>query len=263
VLPLSVAIVCRNNEATIERTLESVRGLAAEVVAVDSGSTDGTIPLLERHGARVIRSQWRGFVATKQMALSECRQLWILSLDSDESLTPELRRSIEETLGGGGQGPRADGYRVNRKVYYRGRPLNHVWQPEHRLRLVRQGRARWTGLDPHDKLELVSACGGSSVVPPLLAGDLRHDSVPTFSEFMAKQAGHARVMAESLAAAGERGSVLRMIVSPPGAFLKQVVLKRAWRDGWPGWLAAASVAGATLMKHMALIERTRGDAGRP
>ena len=93
-MPLSVAIVCRNNDATIGRTLESVAGLAAEVVAVDSGSTDGTIPLLERHGARVIRSDWKGHVATKQMALEACVQEWVLCIDSDESLQPDLKRAV-------------------------------------------------------------------------------------------------------------------------------------------------------------------------
>src|SRR5258705_12320300 len=97
-LPLSIAIVCRNNEGTIGRTLESVAGLGAETVAVDSGSTDGTIGLLERHGARVRRSEWKGHVATKQMALDACAQPWVLALDSDESLTAELRASVDASL---------------------------------------------------------------------------------------------------------------------------------------------------------------------
>jgi hypothetical protein len=248
--PLSVAIVCKDNESTIGRTLESVAGLAAEIVAVDSGSSDGTIPLLERAGARVIRTEWRGYVATKQMALDACGQEWILALDTDESVQPELAASIRAALDGAAS---ADGYLVNRKVFYRDRPLNFVWQPEHRLRLVRRGRARWTGLDPHDRLELTA--GGAS---PLLRGDLRHDSISTFTQFLAKQAGHARTMAASMHREGRRGSLVRLVCSPPGAFLKQVLIKQAWRDGWPGWLAAASTAAATMMKHAALVELSRG-----
>ncbi len=264
-LPLSIAIVCKDNAPTIGRTLESVRGLAAEIVAVDSGSTDGTIAMLEGEGARVIRSEWKGHIATKQMALDACTQAWVLALDSDESLLPPLRAAIEGVLASG-DAP-CDGYLVNRKVFYRGAPLDHAWQPERRLRLVRRGRARWTGLDPHDHLELLPAGGrgerGSAPPlphprPPLLAGDLRHDSIATFAAFMAKQAVHARTMAASLAAAGERGSLLRLVTSPPGALLKQLLLKQAWRDGRPGWLAAASTAAATLMKHIALVELTSG-----
>jgi hypothetical protein len=254
VLRLSIAIICRNNEGTISRTLESVAGLAAEIVAVDSGSTDGTIGLLERHAARVIRSEWKGHIATKQMALEACAQEWVLSLDSDESLRPELRRSIQNAL----QDPRPDpalaGWWVNRKVWYRDRPLNFAWQPEWRLRLVRRGRARWTGLDPHDRLEVEPGATTAR-----LAGDLRHDSISTFPDFLAKQAAHSRTMAQSMHQGGRRGSYLSLITSPPGALLKQLVLKQAWRDGWPGWLAAGSTAAATLMKHIALIEQNRGE----
>jgi hypothetical protein len=249
-LPLSVSIVCRNNEGTIGRTLESVAGLASEIVAVDSGSTDGTIPLLERHGSRVIRSEWKGHIATKQMALDACTQPWVLCLDSDESAEAGLRVALEHALDRGDSGE-VSGFEINRKVYYRSRPLNHVWQPEFRLRLVRRGQARWTGLDPHDRLEVT----GGAV--ERLGGTIRHDSIPSFAEFLAKQAVHARTMAASMHAQGKRGSILKLLTSPPGAFLKQMVVKQAWRDGWPGWLAAGSTAAATLMKHIDLIELTR------
>jgi len=252
-MSLSVAIVCKDNQTTIGRTLESVVGLAAEIVAVDSGSTDGTIGVLERHGARVIRSEWRGHVATKQMALDACTQDWALCLDSDESLQPELRSAIDAALAR--NEPRIHGYLVNRKVFYRDRPLNFAWQPEHRLRLVRRTAARWTGLDPHDRLEFTNP--GQD--PPLLAGDLRHDSISTFADFLAKQAVHSRTMAASMQGQGQRGSVLRLLTSPAGAFLKQIVIKQAWRDGWPGWLAAASTAAAALMKHATLLELSRAN----
>lgn len=257
-LPLSVSIVCKNNEATIGRTLESVAGLASEIVAVDSGSTDGTIALLERHGARVIRSEWRGYVATKQMALEACTQEWVLALDSDESVEPDLREDIEAQVSINDD--QIYGYRMNRRVWYRGRPLRHAWQPEWRLRLVRRRHARWAGLDPHDHLVLVDVPGMQAASAAddermrALRGTLRHDSIGTFAEFLAKQASHARVMARSLHASGKRGSRASLVVSPPGAFVKQLVLKGAWRDGWPGWLAAASAAAGALMKHAILLE---------
>lgn len=252
---LSVSIVCRNNEATIGRTLDSVAGLATEIVAVDSGSTDGTMALLEGAGARVIRSAWLGHVKTKQMALDACTGEWILCLDSDESLEPDLRASVAGVIAGPGG---AAGYLVNRKVYYRGRPLNHAWQPEHRLRLVRRGAAVWRGLDPHDRLEMapITVSPSRRLTVSLLGGTLRHDSISTFAEFLAKQAVHARTMAESLRREGRRGSRVALVCSPVGAFLKQMVLKRAFLDGAPGWLAAASAAAGALMKHAVLLELT-------
>jgi glycosyltransferase involved in cell wall biosynthesis len=250
---LSVAIVCRDSAATIARTLDSVAPIATEIVALDSGSTDDTVPILESHNARVIRTDWRGFVATKQLALDACTQPWILALDSDESLEPDLAASIKRALET--NDPTVDAYRVNRKVFYAGRFLDHAWQPEHRTRLVRAGQARWGGLDPHDKLEPTDP----AKPVPLLPGTLRHDSITTFSDFLSKQARHAAVMAASMHREGARPSYLRLVTSPPGAFLKQLVLKSAWRDGWTGWLAAASTGVATAMKHINLIEISRSD----
>ncbi|MBL8762613.1 MAG: glycosyltransferase family 2 protein [Phycisphaerae bacterium] len=254
-LPLSVAIVCKNNESTIARTLESVKPLAAEIVAVDSGSTDRTIEILKSFDARVVRSPWLGFVATKQKSLEACTQPWVLALDSDESLLPTLAQSVARVLGSPSDG--VDGFWMNRKVYYDDRPLNFAWQPEWRLRLVRRERASWTGLDPHDRMELRESPGGVVPRTEKLRGDMRHDSIAGFSEFLVKQASHARTMAISMKAEGHKGSVLKLLTSPVGAFVKQAVFKQSWRDGWPGVLAAASTAAGTLMKHAILIELNR------
>lgn len=248
-LPLSVSIVCKNNQSTIGRTLESVAGLASEIVAVDSGSTDDTIAILEKHGARVIRSPWLGHVKTKQLALEACTQEWILCLDSDESIDVELRARLE--LPGTLASASHDGFSLRRKVFYRDRPLNFAWQPEWRLRLVRRGRACWGGLDPHDQLALLDT---QAVERRLDDGFVRHDSISTWGEFFTKQAQHARTMAKSMHREGARPSYFRLMTSPVGAFLKQIVLKQAWRDGWPGWLAAASTASGSLMKHAILFE---------
>lgn len=259
---LSIAIVCKDNADTIGRVLDSVSGLAREIVAVDSGSSDGTIDQLRGAGARVIESDWLGHVKTKQKALQACESEWALCLDSDEPVMPDLRASIECCVDK--NNPSVVGARVNRKVWYSpgqrggepGRFLNHAWQPEWRLRLVRRQRARWAGLDPHDKLE-VGRDPGQTVID--LPGTLRHDSFATFTEQLAKEATYARLMAQSLHASGARGSRLRVLTSPPGALLKQLIIKQAWRDGVPGFLAAGSTAASTLMKHMALLEISQSE----
>lgn len=252
-MSLSAAIVCRNSAATIGRTLESLRGLADEIVAVDSGSTDATLSLLAEHRATVIRAEWRGFGPTKQQALDACTGDWVLCIDSDEAVEPELAASIRTAIGAAPAN--VNGFLINRRMVYNGRPLRYTWQPEHRLFLVRRGYARWTGPEPHAELAL----DPGSPSPALLAGDLRHDAIGSFAEFLAKQVGYSRAMAQSLHARGERGSLLKLVTSPPGAFFKQLVLKQAWRDGWPGWLAAASTSAATLMKHILLIELSQRD----
>ena len=252
---LSVAIVCRNNADTIGPVLDSVRGLASQLVVVDSGSTDATMDLVRacRAWAEVVllETHWRGHIATKQLALSACTRRHALALDSDEPLTPELARSVRDACAR--DLPAA---RVNRVVEYRGRLLRHCWQPEWRLRLVRtdlvaDARARWAGLDPHDKLEVAP---GTPIED--LRGTLIHRSFASFEQHLSNQLKLQAVSARSLQAAGKRGSPLRLLTSPPGAFFKQLVLKSSWRDGRAGWLAAGTSAAGALMKHMILLERT-------
>jgi hypothetical protein len=141
---------------------------------------------------------------------------------------------------------------VNRKIYYRGRYLEHAWQPEWRLRLVRKDCCAWTGADPHDRIDLKPDARAARVVD--LPGTLRHDSFETFAEHLAKQVVHSRTSAASLHALGVRSSYWKLISSPAGAFLKQIIIKSAWRDGVAGWLAAGSTAAGALMKHMILLE---------
>ncbi len=248
-----MAIVCRDNADTIGRVLRSVKGLASQLVVVDSGSTDATMDLVLacRDWAEVVllETQWRGHVATKQLALRACTRRHALALDSDEPVTPELARSVRDACAR--DIPAA---RVNRVVEYRGRLLQHCWQPEWRLRLVRtdlagDGRAKWGGLDPHDKLEVASGIAVED-----LAGTLIHESFPSFERHLHNQLKLQAVAARSLRAAGTPGSVWKLVTSPPGAFLKQVVLKGAWRDGRAGWLAGGTAAAGALIKHMILLE---------
>ncbi len=270
-MKLSVAIVCKNNASTIGRVLDSVSGVLAslrskghegEIVAVDSGSTDATLDMLSRAAARVVRTEWKGHIATKQMALELCQGEWIIHLDSDESLEPECARALEAFVLDS-RGARAA--RVNRKVWYMGRFLEHVWQPEWRLRVVRgedvrAGLARWGGFDPHDKLELVGAAAGAPEVD--LAGDVRHESFVNIADHLAKQVGHSRTAARSLFDRGQRGSYRRLLISPAGAFFKQLVFRQGWRDGWRGWAASASAGVGAAMKHAILIELS-GQAAEP
>ena len=247
--PLSVAIACRNNADKIGRTLESVRGLAGEIIAADSGSTDGTIELLEADNATIIRTPWLGYVRTKQLAVDHCTLPWVLLLDSDESPEPEMVDAIRDLVEA--DDPAVAGARVNRKICYRGKLLQHAFQPEWRLRLARRDRMTIAGYDPHDRVD-VDTSGGARVID--LPGDLRHDSFDTFKEHFSKQVGHARLAAESLHKAGKRGSVGKTLTAAPSELLKQVVFKSAWRDGTPGWLSAFTMASYGLLKHAILLE---------
>lgn len=252
---LSVMIPCRNNEGTMRRVLDSVRTLADQLVVVDSGSTDSTIDLV--NAARqwgtcevlLIETHWRGFVRTKQLALSACASDYALWLDSDEPVSPQLAQSIKAAMAKG-----LDAATVNRVVEYKGKLLKHCWQPEHRLRLVKtslvkDNKARFAGIDPHDYLEL-----DPPHTAPLLEGPLIHQSFETFAQHIDNARRLSLVSAQSMHDMGKRTSPFKLMTSPPGAFLKQLVLKGSWRDGPAGWLCASTSAAAALMKHMMLYE---------
>lgn len=255
---LSVMIPCRNNQRTMGRVLDSIRGLVDQLVVVDSGSTDATLDLVNacrRWGGDdacevlLIETHWRGYIKTKQLALDACSCEYTLWLDSDEPVSPELARSIKAAMARG-----VDGATVNRVVEYRGRLLHHCWQPEHRLRLVRTelayaGHARFAGIDPHDFLEL-----DPPHTAPLIEGTLIHQSFETFAEHLDNARRLSLVSAGSMHALGMRTTPLRLLFSPAGAFLKQLVLKGSWRDGYAGWLCASTSAAASRMKHMMLYE---------
>lgn len=249
---LSISIVCCNNADVIGRTLDSIKGLAAEIVAVDSGSTDGTLSLLERAGCRVIHQDWLGYVKQKQFALDACTRPWVLHLDSDESLEPLLKESVVSALEQ--DDPKVGGYAVNRKIFYAGKMLEHAWQPEWRVRLVRKANAQWRGYDPHDHLAVTS----ESLKIARLQGDMRHDAIASIGSFLARQVRHSEIAARSYLEMGKEPRVLKLISSPVGAYFKQMIGRQAWRDGWRGHVASAATAAAALMKHAIFIELARG-----
>ncbi len=248
---LSVAIIACNNEATIGRTIESVRSLAGRVVVVDSGSKDRTVELASSLGAEVIHHDWEGHVRQKQFALDQCDTPWVLSLDSDESVDSQLAGEIGAVVSS--DDPHIAGCEVNRRVWFAGRELRYTWQPEWRMRLVRPQAARWAGYDPHDRLDV----SGPS---RRLRGVLRHDAFATVAELLRKQISHGVHAGESYHKLGRRASVLKLAISPTAAILKQIVLKSAWLDGWPGWACAMGAGISAAAKHMRLLELASGAA---
>jgi glycosyltransferase involved in cell wall biosynthesis len=249
-LDLCLSVIACDNERTIERTLRSVDGLVRRKIVVDSGSKDGTIDVCRACNAEVIAHAWEGHVKQKQFALEQCDTQWVLSLDSDESLDETAVRAVRDAVAG--DDPSVAGYEINRRVWYRGRPLRHAWQPEWRTRLVRRDRARWTGFDPHDRLDVEGWVRR-------IHGHIRHDSFTDFQEFLHTAVTHGLTTAQSFHEMGRKGSRLRLMVSPPAAVLKQLLLRSAWLDGWPGWLAAYSAGIGAAVKHVRLLELSKQD----
>ena len=222
-MPLSVAIITRNAASQLERCLASV-AFAEEVVVVDSGSTDGTVELAERHGARVVRKEWLGFGAQKQFAVAAASHDWVLCLDADESLSPELREAMVEEL----KTPRGLVYAVARRNRFLGRWLKHgEGYPDWNVRLFHREHARWGSEPVHEKV-----VAGSPVLR--LRGDLLHDSAETLEKYLDKQNRYTSLQAESLRAAGRRATAFQLVLSPAVRFIKFYLWRLGFLDGVPG-----------------------------
>jgi glycosyltransferase involved in cell wall biosynthesis len=247
-LSLSAAIITLNEAENLPRCLRSVRDLVSEIVVIDSGSKDGTREVAAQFGAVFEVQSWQGHVAQKNIALQKCREMWVLSLDADEELSPELASEIRKIFAAGE--PQESGFYVNRFNFYLGKWIRHVWYPEWRLRLVRRECAKWGGLNPHDKLEV-------SGVTTKLKGDLLHYPFSSVLDHLETELRYAGIMAESYAKEGRTCRWYHVVFSPCVAFFKLLVFKGGWMDGWRGWVIAGARALNTFAKYAALLERNQ------
>ena len=243
---LTVSFTCMNSMRTLPAALHSVRGLAERIIVVDSGSTDGTLECCAEHQAQVIHRDWTNMADQRGFSLEAAGPGgWVLSLDSDESLDQRAADSIRQALGTVPDS--IDGLELNRMTLLDGRLLEHTFQPEWRLRLVRCGRATVVGdaVGGHDRIVVE---GGVQ----RLEGSIIHDSWDGASDML--QRG-VRYGFRAAGTARSGGRAINLLVNPAAAFLKQLVLRRGFRDGWRGWVAAGGVASQALAKHLAIMER--------
>lgn len=241
--PLSVAIITLNAVSQLAECLASA-AFADEIVVVDSGSTDGTIALAEGAGARVIRQDWLGYGPQKQFAVEQAKHDWVLCLDADERVTPELRASIEQALAA----PRHAAYRFPRCNRFLGRYLRHgEGYPDWSLRLFDRRTARWSDDPVHEKVVAQSEVG-------VLAGDLLHDSAETLASYLAKQNRYTTLAAEAALAAGKRAGFAKLFFSPLVRFIKFYLLRQGFRDGLPGLIHIAIGCSNSFIKYAKMLE---------
>lgn len=251
--PLSAVLITRNAAAVLEPCLESV-AFADEIVVVDSGSTDGSIQIAERHGARVVQKEWLGFGRQKQFAVDQAKHDWVLCIDSDERVSPELRASILRAL----PSPVSPVYRMPRRNRFLGRWLSHgEGYPDWSPRLFNRLNARWSDDLVHEKVLY-------AVTPGTLEGDLLHDSYEDLATYLERQNRYTTLAARQLYEVGKEAGVGRLLFSPVVRFLKFYVLRLGFLDGLPGFLHISIGCINSYMKYAKLIELHREhNADRP
>lgn len=240
---LSVVLITLNAAAQLEPCLQSV-AFADEIIVVDSGSSDATVELAERYGARVIRQDWLGFGPQKQFAVAQAAHDWVLCLDADERVTPTLRTAIEGEL----RKPAFGAYRFARCNRFLGRYLRHgEGYPDWNLRLFDRRRARWSDDVVHE--HVLPGCEVAA-----LPGDLLHDSAETIASYLTKQNRYTSLAAEAAYGAGKRASAAKLLLSPLVRFVKFYGVRRGFLDGLPGFIHIVIGCFNSFSKYAKMIE---------
>lgn len=248
---LSVIVIARNEAARIEDCLASV-AFADEWIVVDSASSDDTAERARRLGAQVFPfADWPGFGAQKQRALDRASGRWVLSIDADERVTPELAASIREAVAVAAEdGPAA--YELSRLSRFDGRWIRHGdWYPDRVLRLFRRDCGRFSPDRVHERIVVE---GGP---PGRLAGELLHDTMPTLDDALAKMNRYSSESAAQRAVAGQRGGLGAALGHAAWAFLRGYLLRRGFLDGAAGFALAAYVAEGTYWRYLKIAEHAR------
>ena len=247
---LSVAIITLNEERNILRCVDSLKGICDEIVVVDSYSKDRTVELARGRGARVVQHPFEGHIEQKNYALEQCRFDYVLSLDADEALSPELRKSILELkihLTG-------EGYRFHRLTCYVDHWVRRCgWYPDTKLRLVKRDMARWEGVNPHDILKLKNGAKGI-----LLKGDLLHYSYDSVSAHIEQTNKFSSIAAKAAFERGKRSCYTDIFLRPWLKFLRDYIWKRGFLDGYYGFVICCINGLATFLKYTKLRELARG-----
>jgi len=228
-LPISIVILSKNEELNIARCVNSVKGLTAEILVIDSGSTDKTIPLAISSGAKVIDEIWKGYSETKNIGNEHAAHDWILSLDADEEMNPELRSAIESIFSKEIKVRMA--FCVRRKMVYCGKVLHHGSQSwEYRKRLFNRQTAHWNHNDVHEDLDF-------SVPMKIkkLKGFLWHHSYNTSEEHRERLEKYAQMSATQLSKKGKKATFIKRYLSPAFGFIKNFIFKGGFLDGKKGF----------------------------
>jgi glycosyltransferase involved in cell wall biosynthesis len=246
---LSIAIIVRNEERNLARTLASVR-FADEIVVVDSDSTDGTVEIARSFGAKVFNRPWPGFAAQKNFAIEQCTGDWILSLDADEELSPELRGEIQALLGAQ---PPADAFFVKRRNLFLGRWVRHGgYYPDPKLRLLRRSAANvaWPRFEDRPVHETIAFEGKAAT----LDYDLIHHAYPTLEDYIEHMDRYSTLGAELLVARkrtsrGVAAFCWNILIVPVFTFVWNFLFRLGFLDGREGLLLHLYHSGYVSWKY--------------
>lgn len=235
---ISVCLITLDEERNLPRALRSIEGIADEVVVVDCGSQDRTQEIAQAQGAKVVAREWTDFAAQKNFAAEAARNDWILSLDADEELSTDLRKSLLEWKQ---REPEFPVYEMARRAQYLGAWIKHCgWYPDRRRRLYHRNSAKFQGI-VHESLRFEGPCGR-------LRGDLLHYTMNSFAEHEDKVERYTTLAARQMYDAGKRSWRAAMWLAAPWAWFTTFVVRGGFLDGYRGWLISRMAARSVRLK---------------
>lgn len=249
---ISACIISFNEEKKIEDCLKSLIGIADEIIVVDSNSTDNTINIASKYTDKIILQDFLGFIEQKNFAITQASHDWILSLDCDERLSPELQTAItdiKDTIDD------ADAYKMSRKTFYIYRWLNHCWYPDLKIRLFSKNTAYWGGTNPHDHI----ITSGHNI--RRLGGDIYHYSFDSISDHLKTIDKFTEIGAQELIRKKKSFSAISPITHASWTFIKLYFIKRGFMDGYAGFIVSVLSFMHVFIKYSkAIIMRDQGDS---
>jgi len=245
VVKLSAVIITFNEEKNIQRCLASLAGIADEVIVLDSFSTDQTVEIARGLGAKVFQHAFDGHIQQKNLAITHASNPHVLSLDADEALDDTLRESIQSAK----QSFDKDGYYMNRLTNYCGHWVRHCgWYPDAKLRLFDSRKGRWTGVNPHDKYEML----GGDKNTGRLRGDILHYSYYTIEDHYRQVEYFTTIAAKAYFERKSAAPAFKLVVNPVAKFIDHYLLKLGFLDGMAGFRISRISAHATYLKYKKL-----------
>lgn len=238
-MKISAVIITFNEERNIGRCIDSLDGVADEVIVVDSHSTDRTQAICEDKGVMFTQRAWDNYSDQKNYANSLAQFDYILSIDADEALSDELRSSVLEIK----SGTLVEGYTMNRLTNYCGRWIKHCgWYPDKKLRLWKKGSANWQGTI-HETLEHSMTGIGH------LRGDLLHYSYYSIAQHVGQINRFTDLQAQKLVNSGKSPSTLKIWFSPPTKFFQKYIIQGGFLDGREGYVISRMAAYYVFLKY--------------
>lgn len=241
---ISAVIIARDEEPNIGRALESLKW-ADEIIVLDTGSEDRTVEICRDSGARVEETTWSGYVEAKNQVAGMASCDWVLSLDADEEITPQLTQEIKEIVNGSKENA---GYRIPRNNHYLGKRIRYCgWYPDLQLRLWKRGKGKWVGGRVHERVEVEGQVGETSSA-------MNHYTYGSIKEHIGTMEKYAGLQARDKFEAGKRTSAVSLFFTPPWQFFRLYILRLGFLDGASGLIVSAMGAFYAFLKKARLWE---------